>query len=121
MADIPLPPGPLPPLPGEKNLPPVPEAKTTYESAPVLRDLRKEAAAFVPVAVKRKLEAQKALHPQDSGGQGEEEAVGMAVAMGEGGQDKLRLMPIVNAAPDVDEEIRRFNVEMEDAVDESQR
>lgn len=105
----------------------MPEAKTTYESAPILRDLRKEAAAFVPVAVKRKLEAQKALQPQDSGeqaeqgGQGEGEAVGMAVAMGGGGQDKLRLMPIVNAAPDVDEEIRRFNVEMEDAVGERQR
>ena len=89
-----------------------------------MRDLRREAAAFVPVAVKRKLEAQKALQPPDSDEQGEQDeqgegaAIGMAVAAGDGEQDKMRLIPIVNAAPDVDEEIRRFNVEMEDAVDE---
>ncbi|KAI5804912.1 hypothetical protein EDC01DRAFT_626823 [Geopyxis carbonaria] len=91
--DIPLPPGPLPPLPGE----PVPEVKTTYEAAPVLRDLRKEAAAFVPAAVQRRLDAQKAAAaPTDDGdegaGDGEE-------GEGEGGMGTgVR----VNAAPDVE-------------------
>ena len=41
-------------------LPAKPAAKTTYESKPVIRDLRKEATAnFVPNAVKRKLDATK--------------------------------------------------------------
>lgn len=35
------------------------EAKTTYESAPVIRDLRKEATAFVPAAVRAKLDKSK--------------------------------------------------------------
>ena len=41
-------------------LPPKPAPKTTYESKPIIRDLRKEATArFVPNAVKRKLDATK--------------------------------------------------------------
>jgi hypothetical protein len=39
--------------------PPKVEAKTTYESAPVIRDLRKEATAFVPAAVRAKLDKSK--------------------------------------------------------------
>lgn len=39
----------------EKERPKV-EAKTVYESAPVVRDLRKEAVAFVPAVVRKKLE-----------------------------------------------------------------
>lgn len=39
--------------------PPKIEAKTTYESAPVIRDLRKEATAFVPAAVRAKLDKSK--------------------------------------------------------------
>jgi hypothetical protein len=35
------------------------EAKTTYEAAPVVRDLRKEAVAFVPAAVRAKLDKSK--------------------------------------------------------------
>lgn len=35
------------------------EAKTIYESAPVIRDLRKEATAFVPAAVRAKLNKSK--------------------------------------------------------------
>ena len=44
----------------DTSLPPKPvvQAKTTYESAPVVRDLRKEATQrFVPSAVRRKIEA----------------------------------------------------------------
>jgi hypothetical protein len=35
------------------------EAKTVYEAKPVVRDLRKEAAAFVPAAVRLKMEKSK--------------------------------------------------------------
>lgn len=35
---------------------PVPEAKTVYESKPIVRDLRKEAVAFVPSVVRQKLD-----------------------------------------------------------------
>ena len=43
-------------------LPAKPAPKTTYESKPVIRDLRKEATAkFVPNAVKRKLDATKGI------------------------------------------------------------
>ncbi|KAK0112927.1 hypothetical protein ONS95_014647 [Cadophora gregata] len=35
------------------------EAKTTYEAKPVIRDLRKEATAFVPAAVRAKLDKAK--------------------------------------------------------------
>lgn len=38
---------------------PVVEAKTTYESKPMIRDLRKEAIAFVPAAVRTKLDKSK--------------------------------------------------------------
>jgi hypothetical protein len=113
VADIPLPPGPLPPLPGETP-PPKQEVKTTYEAAPILRDLRKEAAAFVPVAVKRKLEAQKALR------QGEEAPAESEGTEQEGAVPQAAFIPRVNAAPevDVDEELRRFNVEVEAVEDD---
>ena len=119
--DIPLPPGPLPPLPGEE----VPEVKMTYESAPILRDLRKEAAAFVPAAVKRKLEAEKARAKSEELVQaeaGEEEGGEVEDGQGNGRAEPaaegaaLDFGMRINAAPnvDVDEEMRRFNVEMED-------
>ncbi|KAI0124764.1 WW domain binding protein 11-domain-containing protein [Xylariales sp. AK1849] len=50
-----------PPSGGETPAqPPVPiEAKTVYEAKPVVRDLRKEAAAFMPTAVRMKIEKGK--------------------------------------------------------------
>jgi hypothetical protein len=97
----------------------------TYESAPVLRDLRKEAAAFVPAAVKRRLEGGKtrtrseeliqAEAGKEEGGVVEDaqesveaESAAEGVALGFG----MR----IDAAPnvDVDDEMRRFNMEMED-------
>ncbi|KAA8900498.1 hypothetical protein FN846DRAFT_958803 [Sphaerosporella brunnea] len=114
VADIPLPPGPLPALPGE----PKQEVKTTYEAAPVMRDLRKEAAAFVPVTVKRKLETQKASQQQKS----EEDTAegGGTAAPEEASVAQAAFVPRVNAAPevDVDEEMRRFNVEIQEAADD---
>lgn len=46
---------------GEEQRPKAAEipAKTVYESAPALRDLRKEAVAFVPAVVRKKLEKGK--------------------------------------------------------------
>lgn len=38
---------------------PVIEAKTVYEAKPIVRDLRKEAIAFVPAAVRTKLDKSK--------------------------------------------------------------
>ena len=38
------------------SLKPVVETKTVYEARPVVRDLRKEAVAFVPAAVRMKLD-----------------------------------------------------------------
>jgi hypothetical protein len=100
------------------ELPPKPApmpVKTTYESAPILRDLRKEAAALVPVAVKRKLEAEKAAKMKAE----EEKAqqgTGSAAQEGDGGG--LLVMKKINAAPDVDEELSRFQAEMEEVEDE---
>ncbi|KAF8853127.1 hypothetical protein BDZ45DRAFT_658341 [Acephala macrosclerotiorum] len=44
---------------GEEKPKPVMEAKTVYEAKPAIRDLRKEAVAFVPAAVRTKLDKLK--------------------------------------------------------------
>lgn len=96
--------------------PVAPIVQTTYESAPILRDLRKEAAAFVPAAVKRNIEAQKAK---------EERAAEQANAEGRVNQDEnggmttaQALAKRINAAPDVDDEFTRFQAEIEEVGDE---
>lgn len=93
--------------------PVAPVVQTTYESAPVLRDLRKEAAAFVPVAVKRNIEAQKAK---------EERAAELASAEGVNQSENMATVQAptrkINAAPDVDDEFTRFQAEMEEVADE---
>lgn len=92
--------------------PAAPVVQTTYESAPILRDLRKEAAAFVPTAVKRKIEAQKAKEERETeetsveGGAGQNESAAQTLAKR------------VNAAPDVDDELTRFQAEIEEVEDE---
>lgn len=45
-------------VPATGSLPPV-ETKTVYEAKPIVRDLRKEAVAFVPAAVRAKLDKSK--------------------------------------------------------------
>lgn len=40
---------------------PLVEAKTVYEAKPIVRDLRKEAVAFVPAAVRAKVEKSKGI------------------------------------------------------------
>lgn len=116
VADIPLPPGPLPP--SSKKEPPKQEIKTTYESAPVLRDLRKEAAAFVPTAIKRKLAGQQQAQGEKKMRSGSEGA-----KSGQGPTPTSATAPsfpsmTINAAPAVDEEeLRRFQVELEEVAD----
>lgn len=129
--DIPMPEGTPPPLPRQQKAesearegprqphalpekPATPVVKTTYESAPVLRDLRKEAAAFVPAAVKRKLEAQKAKEEREAE---ERKVMEQDTAAGELTAAQVISMRI-NAAPDVDEEMTRFQAEVEEVEDE---
>lgn len=124
-----MPEGTPPPLPNQKpptepqkgprqphelpSKPVAPVVKTTYESAPILRDLRKEAAAFVPAAVKRKIEAQKAKEEREAEERNAEDAVGQSE---DGGLATLAKK--INAAPDVDDEMTRFQAEMEEVEDE---
>ena len=132
-AEIPMPQGTPPPIQRQIHAlpqkPQMPQAVTVYEAKPVVRDLRKEAAAFVPVAVKRRMVATAT---STTAGLGEEkkekeeeevlntrERGAMGVAVGR-----------INAAPEVgekvgveeaevDEEYQRFLGEMEmDAGDE---
>ncbi|KAI5851239.1 hypothetical protein DFP73DRAFT_590511 [Morchella snyderi] len=129
--DIPMPSGTPPPLPRQQRpepearegprqphalpeKPAAPVVKTTYESAPILRDLRKEAAAFVPAAVKRKLEAQKAKEEREA----EEMKAADQDAAIEGLTAAQAISMRINAAPDVDEELTRFQAEMEEVEDE---
>lgn len=95
--------------------PVAPVVQTTYESAPVLRDLRKEAAAFVPAAVKRNIEAQKAKEERAA-----EYASAKGVSQNENGDTITAQAPTrkINAAPDVDDEFTRFQAEMEEVADE---
>lgn len=119
-----MPPGTPPPLPkeawprGPRTAHELPEkpvtapAQTTYAAAPILRDLRKEAAVFVPAAVKRKMLVERAE-------QGEEEEEGMGGDGDEGGEEEERgFVRKINAAPDVDVEFSKFQAEMEEVPDE---
>ena len=111
-------------------LPAKPAPKTTYESKPVIRDLRKEATArFVPNAVKRKIDATKGV----GGKLLEEEEVEKLEHEGYGaggrhlGDDLEGKGLVFNAAPEVggtdaedererkrlEEEEERFRREME--------
>lgn len=95
------------------ELPSKPEApivQTTYESAPILRDLRKEAAAFVPAAVKRNIEAQKLKEGRAAEQANQDENSDTTTARA--------LAKRINAAPDVDDEFTRFQAEIEEVGDE---
>ena len=137
---IPMPPGPLPPLPG------APVAQTTYEAKPMIRDFIKEAAAFVPrnIVVQKKKEevVKKEEVEEEDGDDDDDENVVGDEEMGEAEEEKeyrerkmqegtaakatapppptLGSMYRINAAPDVDleEKVKRFEVEMEDVEDQ---
>ena len=119
-----MPPGTPPPLPketwprGPRTAHELPEkpvlapAQTTYAAAPILRDLRKEAAVFVPAAVKRKMLVERATRDDDDE---EEEEEGGA---GNGEEEEGFVRRKINAAPDVDVEFSKFQAEMEEVPDE---
>lgn len=104
----------------DTTLPAKPAPKTTYESKPVVRDLRKEATArFVPNAVKRKIDATKGvgakLLEEEEVEKLEKEGYGRSLGDGAGGRGL-----VVDAAPEVggggledEEEIRRLEEEEE--------
>lgn len=86
------------------TLPAKPAPKTTYESKPVVRDLRKEATArFVPNAVKKKIDATKGVGAKLLE---EEEVVKLEKeGYGAGGRssgDGVRGRSVVDAAPEID-------------------
>ncbi|CUS13871.1 unnamed protein product [Tuber aestivum] len=117
--DIPMPPGTPPPLQtkawprGPRTVHELPEkpvtapVRTTYSAAPILRDLRKEAAVFVPAAVERKMLVEKATGGEEDGEKEEEEE-----------EEEGFMRKKINAAPDVDVEFSKFQAEMEEVADE---
>ena len=114
----------------DTTLPEKPAPRTTYESKPVIRDLRKEATTkFVPNAVKRKLDATKGvggkLLEEDEVDKLEKEGYGKGGRKAEDGLEGKSV--VVDAAPEVgggnaederggkrlEEEEERFRREME--------
>ena len=89
----------------DTTLPPKPVVRTTYESAPQVRDLRKEATArFVPSAVRRKIDATRGkggtLWEEDEVDRLEKEGYGAgASSHGAGGGRGAIKGVIVDAAP----------------------
>ena len=103
----------------DTTLPAKPAPKTTYESKPVVRDLRKEATAarFVPNAVKRKIDATKGVGAKLL----EEEEMEKLEKEGYGASGVVNAAPEVGSGYSVDERERvrleeeeeRFRQEME--------
>lgn len=102
------------------TLPQKPAVRTTYESAPQVRDLKKESTArFMPAAVRRKIDATKGkgtLLEEDELERLEKEGYRAGqepenAANGEG----IRRRPVVDAAPDITEDpvARRLREEEE--------
>ncbi|KAF8429759.1 hypothetical protein EV426DRAFT_703549 [Tirmania nivea] len=118
VAEIPMPEG-SPPR-QIHALPPKPAAQavTTYEAKPVVRDLRKEAAAFVPVAVKRRMVATPTPNPSAAAGEGgdreDEDEKGLRSGMEMG---QINAAPEIGKTREADEEYERFRKEMEMEVE----
>ena len=145
--DIPMPSGTPPPPPPPRKIyqqqqqraphslpprPPSPVAITTYEAKPVVRDLKKEAAVFVPAAVQKRAIVRAALaapaapalsEGADGGESKVQETLAAASAAAAAPAATRLLLGMVNAAPnvegrprvqaEVDEEYERFRMEME--------
>lgn len=122
VADIPLPEGPPPAsayadagahltgLPQKPQTAPALPATTTYESAPVLRNLKKEATRFVPAAIHRQKKQSDAIQKIRK----DAEAAGIETS-------KLATTStmMVNPAPDlIDTEYEQFQQEIGDEEDE---
>jgi hypothetical protein len=134
---IPMPRDTPPPIPGQPRkahaLPakpgPAAPAQTVYSSAPQLRDLKKEATRFMPAAVaaqKARVKGQgRLLEPEEAD---RLEKVGYLAAekAAEAGEEEERFKqlaqeakaPLQNQDIDMEEEARRFEMEMADLIGE---
>ena len=105
-------------------LPAKPAPKTTYESKPVIRDLRKEATArFVPNAVKRKIDATKGvgskLLEEEEVEKLEQEGYGaVGRQLGDGSEGRGL---VVDAAPEVGSEDAELGRERKRLEEEEER
>lgn len=94
----------------DTTLPPKPAVRRTYESAPKVRDLKKEATArFVPSAVRRKIDASKGkggtLLEEEQVDKLEKEGYGAGASANAGGNEHgAGKAIVVEAAPVLDEE-----------------
>jgi hypothetical protein len=134
---IPMPRDTPPPIPGQPRkahaLPakPVPAApaQTVYSSAPQLRDLKKEATRFMPAAVaaqKARVKGQGRLLEPEEADRLEKAGYLAAEKAAEAGEKEERFKqlaqeakaPLQNQDIDMEEEARRFEMEMADLIGE---
>jgi hypothetical protein len=134
---IPMPRDTPPPIPGQprkahalpaKPVPPAP-AQTVYSSAPQLRDLKKEATRFMPSAVaaqKARTKGQGRLLEPEEADRLEKAGYMAAQKAAEAGEKEERLKqmeqqvktPATRQDIDMEEETRRFEMEMADLIGE---
>ena len=134
---IPMPRDTPPPIPGQPRkahaLPakPVPAApaQTVYSSAPQLRDLKKEATRFMPSAVaaqKARIKGQGRLLEPEEADRLEKSGYMAAQKAAEAGEEEERFdqlaqeakAPVQNQNIDLEEEARRFEMEMAEMIGE---
>ena len=134
---IPMPRDTPPPIPGQPRkahaLPakPVPAApaQTVYSSAPQLRDLKKEATRFMPSAVaaqKARIKGQGRLLEPEEADRLEKSGYMAAQKAAEAGEKEERFKqleqegkaPLQNQDVDMEEEARRFEMEMAELIGE---
>jgi len=97
-------------LPQKPQMAPAVPVTTTYESAPVLRDLKKEATRFVPVAIHRQKKQSDAIQKIRK----DAEAAGIETS-----GISTRSTMMVNPAPDLMEtEYEQFQQELDEEEDE---
>lgn len=132
MPPVPRPRGARPDAPpdGALALPPkpVPQAQTVYESAPIIRDLRKEAARFVPAVVQQKIKAVRGegrlLEPEEAERLEREGYRDAETAAEEAAKEAAFGMMAVEGEGGLEEEERKFQrevrrVEVEEVEDEA--
>jgi hypothetical protein len=134
---IPMPRDTPPPIPGQPRkahaLPakpaPAAPAQTVYSSAPQLRDLKKEATRFMPAAVaaqKARVKGQGRLLEPEEADRLEKSGYLAAEKAAEAGEKEERFKqlaqeakaPLQNQDIDMEEEARRFEMEMADLIRE---
>lgn len=134
---IPMPRDTPPPIPGQQRkahalpakLVPAAPAQTVYSSAPQLRDLKKEATRFMPAAVaaqKARVKGQGRLLEPEEADRLEKAGYLAAQKAAEAGEKEKRFKqlaqeakaPLQNQDIDMEEEARRFEMEMAELIGE---